>query len=132
MTRDRAPDERGSASGDRNPVRSTEEITSPPTDPVRVANERDVFDPADVDIDPEVWRQGGPTRGPGAATTTGGRGGPLVKRSAGHKNEGRTAPTTTGDATSGGMGTPSGATTSDATTSGEPAGHLDELESDEQ
>ncbi len=57
---------------------------------------------------------------------------PLTSRTAGRKNEGRTAPTTTGDATSGGMGTPSGATTSDATASGEPVGHLDELEDDER
>src|SRR5919199_4095864 len=87
------------------------EITEPPTDPVREAKQRDLDDPADVDIDPEVLRQGGPTRTPGAVTTTGGRAGPAMRHASGQRGEGKVAPTTTGDATSGGMGTPTGGAT---------------------
>jgi hypothetical protein len=97
------------------------EITEPPNDPVREAKQRDLDDPADVDIDPEVLRQGGPTRTPGAVTTTGGRAGPAMRHASGQRGEGKVAPTTTGDATSGGMGTPTGGTTSDASTGGDPA-----------
>jgi hypothetical protein len=109
------------------------EITEPPTDPVREAKQRDLDDPADVEVDQEVLRQGGPTRTPGAVTTTGGRAGPAMRHATGQRGEGKgggpegqgggknkVAPTTTGDATSGGMDTPTGGTTSDATTSGDP------------
>lgn len=101
------------------------EITEPPTDPVREAKQRDLDDPADVDIDPEVLRQGGPTRTPGAVTTTGGRAGPAMRHATGQRAEGKVAPTTTGDATSGGTGTPTGGTTSDASTGGDPAKRTD-------
>jgi hypothetical protein len=99
------------------------EITEPPTDPVREAKQRDIDDPADVDVDPEVLRQGGPTRTPGAVTTTGGRAGPGMRHAPGQRGGqgGKVAPTTTGDATSGGMDTPTGGTTSDASTGGDPA-----------
>jgi hypothetical protein len=97
------------------------EITEPPTDPVREAKQRDLDDPADVDIDPEVLRQGGPTRTPGAVTTTGGRAGPAMRHATGQLGEGKVAPTTTGDATSGGTGAPTGGSTSDASTGGDPA-----------
>jgi hypothetical protein len=108
------------------------EITEPPTDPVREAKQRDLDDPADVDVDPEVLRQGGPTRSPGAITTTGGRAGPAMRHATGQRGAGggpegqgggknKIAPTTTGDATTGGMATPTGGTTSDASTGGDPA-----------
>ncbi len=101
------------------------EISEPPTDPVREAKQGDFEDVADVDIDPEVLRQGGPTSTPGAVTTTGGRAGPAMRHATGQRGEGKVAPTTTGDATSGGMRTPSGGSTSDATTGGDPAPETD-------
>lgn len=101
------------------------EITEPPTDPVREAKQRDLDDPADVDVDPEVLRQGGPTSTPGVITTTGGRAGPAMRHATGQHGAGKVAPTTTGDATSGGMRTPAGGTTSDATTGGDPAPQAD-------
>ncbi|MFC0531262.1 hypothetical protein [Phytohabitans kaempferiae] len=68
-------------------------------------------------LDEETRRDGGPTRGHGAVTTTGGTAGPAsVRRLAKKDRKGRkVAPTTTGDATSGGMSRPAGGTTSDAT-----------------
>jgi hypothetical protein len=101
------------------------EITEPPTDPVREAKQRDLDDPADVKVDPEVLRQGGPTRTPGAITTTGGGVGPAMRHATGQRGEGKVAPTTTGDSTSGGMDAPKGGTTSDATTGGDPAPEAD-------
>lgn len=104
--------ERGPAQPERLDVQEVaEEVTVPPTDPVREAKERDLDDPAHVDVDPEEWRQGGPTRSPGAVTTTGGSAGPAsVRRTA----DDEAAPTTPGDATSGGMEPPSSGTASDA------------------
>ena len=107
-----------------------DEVTVPATDPVREAKRRDVHDPADVPVDPDDLRNGGPTRTPGMRTTTGssagpggpGRAGPAplgepAEDDAAEDETARTvAPTTTGDATSGGMGTPVGGATSDATT----------------
>ncbi len=101
------------------------EITEPPNDPVREAKEHDLDDPADVQVDPEVLRQGGPTDTPGAITTTGGRAGPAMRRATGQRGTGKIAPTTTGDATTGGMRTPAGGSTSDASTGGNPAPNAD-------
>ncbi|HEX6498659.1 MAG TPA: hypothetical protein VF054_06455 [Micromonosporaceae bacterium] len=92
-----------------------DEVTVPPTDEVREAKEHDVGDPADVQVDAEELRNGGPTRSGGAVTTTGGTAGPASVRRAPRTGE-NVAPTTTGDATSGGMSTPAGGSTSDATT----------------
>jgi hypothetical protein len=97
-------------------------VTAPPTDPVREAKERDVEDPADVPVSAEEWRQGGPTRSPGAMTTTGGTAGPAMRRTTRRRPAGKVAPTTPGDATSGGMDQPAGGTTSDA--SGPPVAPL--------
>lgn len=97
-----------------------DEITVPRTDPVRAAKDRDVFDPAPVDVDPEELRNGGPVRTPGMMTTTGGTAGPASINPRAPRNTGpNVAPTTTGDAHSGGLDTPvAGRTTSDATTGG--------------
>lgn len=92
-----------------------DEVTVPPTDPVRVAKENDIGDPADVQVDAEELRNGGPTRSGGAVTTTGGTAGPASVPRRPRTGE-DVAPTTTGDATSGGMSTPAGGSTSDATT----------------
>jgi hypothetical protein len=97
---------------------------------------QDWGDVADADVDTGKLRDGGPTRTPGAMTTTGGTGGdarrprpapppgrnvaPGRRGPTGKGPAGKVAPTTTGDATSGGMNTPTGAaTTSDATTGAE-------------
>jgi hypothetical protein len=101
---------------------------------------QDWGDVADVPVDTEKLRDGGPTRSPGAMTTTGGTGGDARRprpapppgrnvapgrrgptgQGGGAKPSGKVAPTTTGDATSGGMQAPTGAaTTSDATTGAE-------------
>jgi hypothetical protein len=84
-------------------------------------------EPVRSDAEQEVRRQGGPTRTPGAITTTGGRAGPAMRHATGQRGEGKVAPTTTGDATTGGMATPTGGTTSDGSTGGDPAS---EAESD--
>jgi hypothetical protein len=92
-----------------------DEVTVPRADPVRETKDRDLHDPAHVDVDPEEWRNGGPTRTPGVMTTTGGTAGPASVNPRPPRNEGpNVAPTTTGDATTGGMDTPVGGTTSDA------------------
>ncbi len=95
---------------------------------------QDWGDVADAAVETGKLRDGGPTRTPGAMTTTGGTGGnarrprpappPGRNVAPGRRgptgNAGKVAPTTTGDATSGGMNTPTGAaTTSDATTGAE-------------
>ncbi|BCL16515.1 hypothetical protein GCM10017556_42540 [Micromonospora sagamiensis] len=92
------------------------EVNSPPSDIQRVLQEDDRGDPAHVPIDPEVLRDGGPTRGQGAVTTTGGTAGPASVRRIARQPErhpGTVAPTTTGDATTGGLSTPAGSATSD-------------------
>lgn len=87
------------------------DVVLPPTDPAREAKQRDIDDPADVHVDPAQLLNGGPSRTPGAVTTTGGRAGSANV----HRRPRRdTAPTTTGDATTGGMRGPAGASTSDA------------------
>jgi hypothetical protein len=94
---------------------------------------QDWGDPADVQLDPDDLRDGGPTRTAGAVTTTGGTGGPArrprptpppgrkaaLRRQTGDQPAGKVSPTTTGDATSGGMHSPDGVSTSDATTGAE-------------
>jgi hypothetical protein len=69
----------------------------------------------DADLDPEVLRNGGPTRTPGMLTTTGGNAGPNSAKPKPFRPEGvKIAPTTTGDAGTGGMETPIRSSTSDA------------------
>ncbi|HEX7745878.1 MAG TPA: hypothetical protein VF462_11520 [Micromonosporaceae bacterium] len=93
-----------------------DEVTEPPSDERREAQRRDIHDPADVGVDMDELRDGGPTVTPGMATTTGGKAGPAsVHRRAGRPGaKGKVAPTTTGDATSGGMRSPTSSSTSDA------------------
>ncbi|WP_018805916.1 hypothetical protein [Salinispora arenicola] len=94
-----------------------DEVTVPQTDVQRVIQDEDPGDPAHVQIDPRVLRDGGPTRGQGAVTTTGGTAGPAGVRRLARQPErhpGKVAPTTTGDATTGGLSTPTGGSTSDA------------------
>lgn len=104
-----------------------DDVTVPQTDERRILQETDLGDAADVDIDPQVLRDGGPTRGQGAVTTTGGTAGPAsvrrIPRSP-EKHRGKVAPTTTGDATSGGMSTPAGGSTSDKTSEGSQVGNF--------
>jgi hypothetical protein len=77
-------------------------------------------------FDEETLRDGGPTRGHGAVTTTGGTAGPASVRRRTNRDtrDGKVAPTTTGDATSGGMDTPAGTTTSDGASGGASAGNF--------
>ncbi|WBB82352.1 hypothetical protein O7606_10145 [Micromonospora sp. WMMD882] len=92
------------------------EVNEPATDVQQEIQRQDPGDPADVPVDPAVLRDGGPTRGQGAVTTTGGTAGPASVRRVARQPErhpGTVAPTTTGDATTGGLGTPAGASTSD-------------------
>ncbi|WBB57251.1 hypothetical protein [Verrucosispora sp. WMMD573] len=92
-----------------------DEVTVPPTDVESQLQRDDPDDPADVPIDPNVLRDGGPTGGQGAITTTGGTAGPAsARRVARHR--GKVAPTTTGDATTGGLTTPPAGPTSDNST----------------
>ncbi|MBL6274559.1 hypothetical protein JMF97_00095 [Micromonospora fiedleri] len=101
-----------------------DEVTVPPTDVNSAIQRDDPDDPAKVPIDPNVLRDGGPTRGQGAITTTGGTAGPASVRRVARQPErhrGKVAPTTTGDATTGGLSTPRGGSTSDQST---PATHI--------
>jgi hypothetical protein len=90
-----------------------DEVNVPPADD-RAAAQRD--DPAQVGVDMDELRDGGPTVTPGMVTTTGGKAGPAsVHRLPGHpETKGKVAPTTTGDATTGGRRSPAGTSTSDA------------------
>jgi hypothetical protein len=72
----------------------------------------------DRHTDLDELRDGGPTRTPGAMTTTGGSAGPASVR---RRVQPGAAPTTTGAAGSGGMHAPIGGATSDATTTGSGA-----------
>ena len=107
-----------------------DEVTLPPADERTEAQRRDIQDPADSEADPEVLRDGGPTRHRGVMTTTGGTAGPAsVRRRALRDDEvdaGKVAPTTTGDATTGGMDTPAGGSTSDASATGAQVGNFTE------
>ncbi|MGN9809893.1 hypothetical protein ACTMSW_11100 [Micromonospora sp. BQ11] len=96
-----------------------DEVTVPQTDVQRVIQDVDPDDPAHARVDPQVLRDGGPTRGQGAVTTTGGTAGPASVRRLARQPErhpGKVAPTTTGDATTGGLSTPTGGSTSDQST----------------
>ncbi|MEU8071426.1 hypothetical protein [Micromonospora sp. NPDC049151] len=104
-----------------------DEVTVPQTDVERMRQEVDPDDPADVPVDPTVLRDGGPTRGQGAVTTTGGTAGPAsVRRVARQpeKHPGKVAPTTTGDASTGGLSTPAGGSTSDNSATGAQVGNF--------
>ena len=105
-----------------------DEVTVPPNDERREVQERDLDDPADVAVDLDELRDGGPTVSPGVATTTGGKAGPAsVHRRAGRPGaRGKVAPSTTGDATSGGMRTRSGGPTSDASGGASQVGNFTE------
>ncbi|MFC7545898.1 hypothetical protein [Plantactinospora sp. GCM10030261] len=95
---------------------AADEVTLPAADERREAHAHDIDDPADARVDPDVLRDGGPTRGHGAITTTGGRAGPANVHRRPRTSDragGRVAPTTTGDATTGGMDVPSSGSTSD-------------------
>lgn len=92
---------------------AVEEVTLP-VDEGREAHERDIEDPADRPRDPDVLRNGGPTRNRGVITTTGGRkAGPASVHRRPRPPGGKVAPTTTGDATTGGTNTPASGSTSD-------------------
>lgn len=88
-----------------------DEVTDPPTDPGRVAQETDVEDVADVRVDPQQLLDGGPTRSEGLVTPGGrpdtGASQPTDNEIRGTRKQrgrrGKVAPTTTGDATGGGM-----------------------------
>jgi len=112
-------DNREELFGDQYGEDVLDEVTVPPTDPVREAKDRDVDDPAHVRVDPETLRDGGPTESGGAVTTTGGTAGPASVRRVPNRDA---APTTTGDATNSGMETPPRGSTSDASTGAEEAG----------
>lgn len=99
-----------------------DEVTVP-TDGVREAHERDLDDPADRARDPDVLRDGGPTRNRGVITTTGGSAGPASARRRPRRPGGDVAPTTTGDATTGGMNTPASGSTSDKSGQGTQVGN---------
>ncbi|WP_406036527.1 hypothetical protein OG799_18880 [Micromonospora sp. NBC_00898] len=104
-----------------------DEVTVPQTDVLRVIQDEDPDDPAHTRIDPNVLRDGGPTRGQGAITTTGGTAGPASARRVARQPErhrGKVAPTTTGDATTGGLSTPAGGSTSDKSASGSQVGNF--------
>ncbi|TDC36722.1 hypothetical protein [Micromonospora sp. KC213] len=104
-----------------------DEVTTPQTDVQRVIQEEDPDDPAHAPVDPTVLRDGGPTRGQGAITTTGGTAGPASVRRLARQPErhpGKVAPTTTGDATTGGLSTPAGGSTSDASATGAQVGNF--------
>ncbi|SBT37161.1 hypothetical protein [Micromonospora auratinigra] len=104
-----------------------DEVTVPQTDVQRMIQDADPDDPAHARVDPQVLRDGGPTRGQGAVTTTGGTAGPASARRVARQPErhrGKVAPTTTGDATTGGLSTPAGGSTSDASSSGSQVGNF--------
>ncbi|MEH0935854.1 hypothetical protein V6U80_11915 [Micromonospora sp. CPCC 205543] len=103
-----------------------DEVTVPQTDPLRVIQELDPDDPADSPIAAEVLRDGGPTRGQGAVTTTGGTAGPASVRRVARQPDRHpdVAPTTTGDATTSGLSTPAGGSTSDKSASGSQVGNF--------
>lgn len=104
-----------------------DEVTVPQTDVERMRQELDPDDPADVPVDPTVLRDGGPTGGQGAVTTTGGTAGPASARRLARqpeKHPGKVAPTTTGDAGTGGLSTPAGGSTSDNSATGAQVGNF--------
>jgi hypothetical protein len=104
-----------------------DEVTVPPADEVRESQERDIDDPADVRIDPDELRDGGPTRSPGALSTLGDRRPAREPKRGGRpRGKGKVAPTTTGDAGTGGMSTPAAGSTSDAASTARQIGNFTE------
>jgi hypothetical protein len=104
-----------------------DEVTVPQTDVLRVIQDEDPDDPAHAPVDPTVLRDGGPTGGQGAITTTGGTAGPASARRLARQPErhpGKVAPTTTGGAGTGGMSTPSGGSTSDESSTAAQVGNF--------
>lgn len=90
-----------------------EGVNPEPADPSATKQVVDPDDPADAHVDPQVLRDGGPTRFGGALTTTGGTAGPASVRRIARRGR-NVAPTTTGSAETGGMSTPVPGHTSDA------------------
>ena len=110
------------AGGDYGPGASAE--VTLPADEVREARDSDIDDPAGAQADPAVLRDGGPTRGRGMVTTTGGKAGPASTRRRPRRPGGKVAPTTTGDATTGGLGTPARGSTSDGASQASQVGNF--------
>lgn len=101
---------------------AAEEVTLPAED---VRRERRQVESANAEEDPDVLRDGGPTRNRGVITTTGGRkAGPASVHRRPRRPGGRVAPTTTGDATTGGTRTPAGGSTSDQSSQGSQVGNF--------
>ncbi|GAA0800344.1 hypothetical protein [Spirilliplanes yamanashiensis] len=105
---------RHGAYGDQVLDDSTDTPEGAPQSPADVPELKSTID---ADVDPEVLRNGGPTRTPGMMTTTGGNAGPnSIKRHPNRPTDGtKVANTTTGDATTGGFTSEAGGT-SDAST----------------
>ena len=100
-----------------------EEVTLPPGDDWWEARRRDGGDRS-RNGDPDVLRDGGPTRNRGVATTTGGTAGPASARRRPRRPGNGVAPTTTGDATTGGMSTPARGSTSDGSSQASQVGNF--------
>lgn len=104
---------------------AAKDVTLPPADERRQAHVLDIDDPADADVDPDVLRDGGPTRHRGVATTTGGRrAGPASVHRRPRRPGGKVAPTTPGDAGSGKLSTPAGGSTSDGVSQANQVGNF--------
>lgn len=99
------------------------EVNEPAGDPFHQEQEQDPYDPADARVDPEVLRNGGPTRAGGAVTTTGGTAGPASVRRVARRGR-NVAPTTPGSAETGGMTTPARGNMTDANTPAPTAGRF--------
>nr|MDT0659321.1 hypothetical protein [Micromonospora sp. DSM 115978] len=121
---DQARRARDRTTGDDYGPDAAEEVTLPPGDELIEARGRDLDDPADARADPDVLRDGGPTRNRGVMTTTGGRAGPASARRRPRRPGGKVAPTTTGDATTGGLSTPARSSTSDASSQANQGGNV--------
>ncbi|WP_425435449.1 hypothetical protein [Micromonospora pattaloongensis] len=91
------------------------DVVEPPADPFSEEKRQDPYDPADARVDPEVLRNGGPTRAGGAVTTTGGTAGRASVRRVARRGR-DVAPTTTGGAETGGMQTPARGNMTDTNT----------------
>ncbi|GAB3155661.1 hypothetical protein GCM10027290_52250 [Micromonospora sonneratiae] len=114
-SRRRAVDRLGGGDSDYAPGAAAE-VTLPATDEWLEVQDQEEEDIANAAVDPEVLRDGGPTRNRGVITTTGGSAGPASARRRPRAPGGNVAPTTTGDATTGGLSTPTGGSTSDQST----------------
>lgn len=92
-----------------------DEVTEPPTDAGTEARLRDIDDPADVRVDPDALRDGGPTRAEGKMTAARDpRSMARDRPGEPQRGQGKVAPTTTGDATSGGRQRADGSTSDNA------------------